>query len=68
MRLRAASEDGRSDERWLPTMTMGTGERWTLRRSQAFGADRMAVLDAGDTMIAYASWRATLTLRQYPFE
>ena len=30
IRLSAASDDGRSELRWLPTMTMGTGESCTM--------------------------------------
>ncbi len=35
MRLRAASEDGRSEERWLPTRTIGTGESCTMNERMA---------------------------------
>ena len=35
MRLRAASEDGRSEDRWLPTMTIGTGGSCTMNDSAA---------------------------------
>lgn len=35
IRFRAASEDGRSDERWDPTMTIGTGEFWTMKERMA---------------------------------
>ncbi len=37
MRLRAASDEGRSEERWEPTMTIGTGGSWTMN-------DRMAAV------------------------
>ena len=37
MRFSAASEEGRSDERWEPTTTIGTGESWTMN-------DRMAAV------------------------
>ena len=30
IRLSAASEDGLSELRWLPTITIGTGEFWTM--------------------------------------
>ena len=31
MRFSAASEEGRSEDRWLPTRTMGTGEFCTMK-------------------------------------
>ena len=40
MRLRAASDEGRSEERWLPTMTIGTGGLWTMKlRAEAVWSD-----------------------------
>ncbi len=35
IKLSAASDDGRSDERWLPTITTGTGGRCTMKLSAA---------------------------------
>ena len=34
-RFRAASDEGRSLERWEPTMTMGTGVSWTMKERAA---------------------------------
>ena len=31
MRFWAASDEGRSEDRWLPTMTTGTGGFWTMK-------------------------------------
>ena len=35
IRLSAASDEGRSDERWLPTSTIGTGESCTMKLRMA---------------------------------